>query len=145
MSATSHPMDDLILGVATSYQALSYDLHQRLSSALAGDHNIAQAVDTARAIVAELSGEQLALVLARLLVTSDDVAGTARPTVLRPMAAPAAVPPSTARRRSDSAAAPRNFCACGHNTEYGGTVPHACPDCSASPHLAPTQHTHGGH
>ncbi|MDL5033761.1 hypothetical protein QRD43_17755 [Pelomonas sp. APW6] len=65
-------IDRLVLRVAYAYDVLPFDVFQRLRSALAGDHNIAQALETAREVVAVLSADDLAYVLARLLVCTSD-------------------------------------------------------------------------
>ncbi len=65
-------IDRLVLRVAYAYDALPFDVFQHLRSALAGDHNIAQALETAREVVAVLSDDDLAFVLARLLVCTSD-------------------------------------------------------------------------
>ncbi len=62
----------LVLRVAYAYDALPFEVFQRLRATLAGDHNIAQALETARELVAVLSAEDLAFVLARLLVCTSD-------------------------------------------------------------------------
>ncbi len=105
-SSQALAQDALILKVAYAYDALPFDTFQRLQSALAGDHNIAQALDTAREIVATLNGDELALVLARLLVTTDDAIGTLPAVLMHPgnsghHATHAAAHPM--RRRSDQA------------------------------------------
>lgn len=65
-------MDRLVLRVALAYDVLPFEVFQRLRASLAGDHNIAQALDTARELVAVLSADDLAFVLARLLVCTSD-------------------------------------------------------------------------
>lgn len=64
--------DRLVLRVAFAYDALPFELFQHVRAALSGDHNVAQTLETARAVVAVLSAEDLAFVLARLLVCSAD-------------------------------------------------------------------------
>lgn len=96
-------LDALVLRVACAYDALPFDQFQRLQSALAGDHNIAQAYETAREIVATLNGDELALVLARLLVTTDDAIGTLPAVLMHPGGSTGAQPCSAhpMRRRAD--------------------------------------------
>lgn len=65
-------IDRQVLRVAFAYDALPFEVLQHLRATLAGDHNIAQALDTARKVVEVLSTEDLAFVLARLLVCSSD-------------------------------------------------------------------------
>lgn len=65
-------IDRHVLRVAFAYDALPFETLQRLRATLAGDHNIAQALETAREIVELLSREDLAFVVARLLVCSSD-------------------------------------------------------------------------
>ena len=65
-------IDRLVLRVAYAYDALPFEVFQHLRAALAGDHNIAQAVETAREVVAVLGDEDLVFVLARLLVCTPD-------------------------------------------------------------------------
>lgn len=100
-------LDSLVLRVAYAYDALPFDQFQRLQSSLAGDHNIAQAYDTAREIVATLNSDELALVLARLLVTTDDAIGTLPAALMHPggSSGHGAQPCSShpMRRRSDQA------------------------------------------
>lgn len=79
MNTAAFQMDALVMSIATAYQRLPFDVHQRLESTLAGDHNIAQAYDTAREIVGALNSDDLALLLARLLVTTDDATSAPLP------------------------------------------------------------------
>ncbi|MGM9512827.1 hypothetical protein ACS5PK_01070 [Roseateles sp. DB2] len=73
MPADAPPrIDRQILRVAFAYDALPVDVFQRLRLALAGDHNIAQALETAQEVVKALSADELAFVLARLLVCTSD-------------------------------------------------------------------------
>jgi len=65
-------IDRQILRVAHAYDVLPFEVFQRLRSVLAGDHNIAQALATAQEVVAVLPPEDLAFVLARLLVCTSD-------------------------------------------------------------------------
>lgn len=65
-------IDRQVLRVAFAYDAIPFETLQRLRATLAGEHNIAQALETAREIVKHLSREELAFVLARLLVCSAD-------------------------------------------------------------------------
>lgn len=65
-------IDRLVLRVAYAYDALPFEVFQRLRAALDGDHNIAQAVETAREVVAVLCDDDLVFVLARLLVCTPD-------------------------------------------------------------------------
>ena len=65
-------IDRQVLCVAYAYDALPFEVYQHLRSVLAGDHNIAQALETAREVVAALPAEDLAFVLARLLVCTSD-------------------------------------------------------------------------
>ncbi|MBB2485382.1 hypothetical protein H5407_09100 [Mitsuaria sp. WAJ17] len=65
-------IDRQFLRVAHAYDVLPFEVFQHLRCVLAGDHNIAQALETAREVVAVLSAEDLAFVLARLLVCTSD-------------------------------------------------------------------------
>ncbi|HLO94028.1 MAG TPA: hypothetical protein VK195_06905 [Burkholderiaceae bacterium] len=65
-------IDRQVLRVAFAYEALPFEVLQNLRATLAGDHNIAQALETAREVVEVLSREDLAFVLARLLVCTSD-------------------------------------------------------------------------
>lgn len=65
-------IDRQVLRVAFAYDALPFEVLQHLRATLAGDHNIAQALETAREVVEALSSEDLAFVLARLLVCTSD-------------------------------------------------------------------------
>ncbi len=65
-------IDRQVLRVAHAYDVLPFEVFQHLRCVLAGDHNIAQALETAREVVAVLSPEDLAFVLARLLVCTSD-------------------------------------------------------------------------
>lgn len=65
-------VDRVVLRVAYAYDALPYEVFQHLRSTLAGDHNIPQALETAQEVVAALPDEELAYLLARLLVCSSD-------------------------------------------------------------------------
>lgn len=65
-------IDRQVLRVAFAYDAIPLETLQRLRATLAGEHNIAQALETAREIVERLTREELAFVLARLLVCSAD-------------------------------------------------------------------------
>lgn len=65
-------VDRRVLRVAYAYDALPFEIFQHLRSTLAGDHNIAQALETAQEVVAALPDEDLAYLLARLLVCTSD-------------------------------------------------------------------------
>jgi len=79
MSAAATPYalaaDQLVLDIGTAYSRLSPRSHADLSTYMAGDRSIPQAYDVALQILATTSQEDLALILARLLVMADDQVG----------------------------------------------------------------------
>lgn len=70
--STPIPIDPQLLRVAFAYDVLPFEVLQRFRCALAGEHNIAQVLETAREVVKVLSTEDLCFVLARLLVCTRD-------------------------------------------------------------------------
>lgn len=89
MSAAQHQA--LVVNIAQAYNVLGPRTQASLAAYLAGDHSPAAAHDLALRIVATTTSDELALILARLLVmVEDEVVPAAQAPVAAAPAAPLA-------------------------------------------------------